>query len=117
MFELFDTPALCQALRLRRRSGLQIPRIILGPNIDPETVAALEALASEGVIRLFRSPQPQSVHFMVSGQKSAVLGNQQNTLHPQQLVIYDHPGIATLFSRRSEATIRAGLAQPFITDH
>lgn len=118
MLELLDTPALCEALRQRRRSGLEVPRIILGPNADPQTITALETLAVEGAVQLFRSPRPQSVHFMVIGQKTVVVGEQQQDASGScQSAIFDHPGIAAMFNRRFRAIIRAGLAEPFISDH
>jgi len=115
---LLADPAFCEALRQRVRDGLEVAKIILGSSADPQTVSAMESLAQEGVIRLYRSSQPQTVHFMVMGHTVIVEYGQSGTeVASDQSVTYDDRRIAALLERRFDAIIESGLAQPFLPDH
>ncbi len=118
MHELLANPAFCEALRQRKQAGLELPNIILGPLASSETVSAMETLAREGVIHLFRSSQPQSVQYMVTGDTTIFIQEEQDSADAsRRFIIYEDRRIAALFTRRAQAIIQAGLAEPFEPDH
>ncbi|HEY3566882.1 MAG TPA: hypothetical protein VGP73_03025 [Thermoanaerobaculia bacterium] len=118
------TPDLGDVIRQRtevsRRKGDPIPQVICGPamgldgGIRTSEDTIFPRLAEEGAIRLYVTQHRQRLHFRVSGEDSVYTEVYHEAGNPGDRCgfWYKSRPIASLFQRRFQAILAAGVARP-----
>lgn len=112
--------AIRRRTELSRRKGGPVPQVICGPamgldgGIRTSDDAIFPRLAEEGAIRLYVTEHRQRLHFRVSGESSVYTEEYHEAGNPgdRRGYWYESRSIASLFRRRFQAILAAGIARP-----